>query len=329
MNTTTSAVPYALSLTVTGTSGTLTHTASTTLMVTLAPADEPERDARERAGVAVVGGLGRGVRLPGEALDRERRSVRRRWAARRARASSNTGLTNGTTYHYVVSATYTGGPVAGGASANSSQASATPQAARHSRPRVSPRRRATPRSSLSWNASSGATSYNVKRCDRVRRAVHDGGQPGATSYTDSGLTNGTTYFYVVTAVNASGESGNSAQVSATPQGVVPAPPTGRHRDAGQHPGVAELERLLGSDELQREALDRVRRAVHARSSSSQRDELHRLRAHQRHHLLLRRHRGERVRGERELRAGERHAAGGRSGCRRRDSPRRRATPRCR
>src|SRR6185369_15746855 len=37
MNTTTSAVPYALSLTITGTSGTLTHTTSTTLMVTLAP----------------------------------------------------------------------------------------------------------------------------------------------------------------------------------------------------------------------------------------------------------------------------------------------------
>src|SRR5439155_437805 len=36
MNTTTSALPYALSLTVTGVSGTLNHTASTTLLVNLA-----------------------------------------------------------------------------------------------------------------------------------------------------------------------------------------------------------------------------------------------------------------------------------------------------
>ncbi len=45
MNTTTGAVPYALSLTVTGTSGTLTHTASTTLLVTLAPPAIADRDA--------------------------------------------------------------------------------------------------------------------------------------------------------------------------------------------------------------------------------------------------------------------------------------------
>jgi len=38
-----------------------------------------------------------------------------------------------------------------------------------------------------------------------------------TSFTNLGLTNGTTSFYVVSAVNASGESASSTQVSATPQ----------------------------------------------------------------------------------------------------------------
>jgi len=52
------------------------------------------------------------------------------------------------------------------------------------------------------------------------------GSPTSTSFTDSGLTNGTTYFYVVSAVNASGASGNSSEVSATPQSTPPASPTG-------------------------------------------------------------------------------------------------------
>ncbi len=70
---------------------------------------------------------------------------------------------------------------------------------------------------LGWQASPGANSYNVKRA-----TTHNG--PYATiktgqttlSYADSGLTNGTAYFYVVSAVNAVGESANSTEVSATP-----------------------------------------------------------------------------------------------------------------
>ncbi|MBO9598336.1 MAG: glycoside hydrolase family 6 protein [Cohnella sp.] len=72
---------------------------------------------------------------------------------------------------------------------------------------------------LSWTASSGATSYTVKR------ATTSGGPyttvatgVTATSYTNTGLTNGTTYYYVVSASNSAGESANSAQASATPTG---------------------------------------------------------------------------------------------------------------
>jgi cellulose 1,4-beta-cellobiosidase len=80
--------------------------------------------------------------------------------------------------------------------------------------------------SLSWTASSGATSYNVKRSTTNGGPYTTVGSTGGTSFTNTGLTNGTAYFYVVTAANASGESGNSAQVTATPQAVAPAPPTG-------------------------------------------------------------------------------------------------------
>jgi len=75
---------------------------------------------------------------------------------------------------------------------------------------------------LAWNASSGATSYNVKR------ATTSGGPyttiavgVTALSYNDTSAINGTTYYYVVTAVNSAGESGNSNEVSATPQPSLP------------------------------------------------------------------------------------------------------------
>lgn len=77
---------------------------------------------------------------------------------------------------------------------------------------------------LSWNTSSGATVYNVKR------ATTNGGpytlvtSVASPSYTNTGLTNGTTYYFVVSAQNSGGESANSAQASATPTAGSGAPP---------------------------------------------------------------------------------------------------------
>ncbi len=73
---------------------------------------------------------------------------------------------------------------------------------------------------LNWSASSGATSYNVKRATSSGGPYTTVSSPTTNSHTDTSLTNGTTYSYVVSAVNAAGESGNSSQVSATPQGSV-------------------------------------------------------------------------------------------------------------
>lgn len=80
--------------------------------------------------------------------------------------------------------------------------------------------------SLTWSASSGATSYNVKRSTTSGGPYTTIASPASTSYLDSAVVNGTTYFYVVSAVNSNGESANSGQVSATPSApTVPAAPS--------------------------------------------------------------------------------------------------------
>lgn len=77
---------------------------------------------------------------------------------------------------------------------------------------------------LKWTAVADAAGYNIKR------ATTSGG-PYATiktghataSYTDTTAVNGTTYYYVISAVNAGGESVNSGEVKSTPA-VAPPPP---------------------------------------------------------------------------------------------------------
>ncbi|MGO9085174.1 MAG: glycoside hydrolase family 44 protein [Terriglobales bacterium] len=74
--------------------------------------------------------------------------------------------------------------------------------------------------SLTWNASTGAASYNVNRGGASGGPYTTVASPTTTSYNDTAVTNGTTYYYVVTAVNTAGESGNSNQASATPTAPV-------------------------------------------------------------------------------------------------------------
>ena len=88
---------------------------------------------------------------------------------------------------------------------------------------------------LSWTAASNATNYNVKRATASGGPYTTVATVTGTSYTDSGVLGGTTYYYVVSALNTGGESANSTQSSVTPTVNVPSPWLAR--DVGT-PGLA-------------------------------------------------------------------------------------------
>jgi len=83
--------------------------------------------------------------------------------------------------------------------------------------------------SLDWanNSESDLAGYNVYRSTTSGAGYGkiNGALVSASAFTDTGVTNGTTYYYVVTAVDTSGnQSGDSNEASATPQAA--AAPTG-------------------------------------------------------------------------------------------------------
>jgi fibronectin type 3 domain-containing protein len=78
--------------------------------------------------------------------------------------------------------------------------------------------------SLSWSASTFATSYDVKRATDINGPYDYIGTTTApeVTYDDTdGLSNATTYYYVVAATGAGGSSFDSSPVSATPFGPMP------------------------------------------------------------------------------------------------------------
>ena len=125
---------------------------------------------------------------------------------------SDTGLSANTTYYYVVSAVN-----GSGESPDSAQASATTPANPPGAPTGLTTVHGNNQATLTWTASGGATSYTVKRATGSGgpyTTVADG--LSSTTYTDTGLTNGVTYSYVVVASNVYGSSPDSAVATATP-----------------------------------------------------------------------------------------------------------------
>lgn len=135
-----------------------------------------------------------------------------------------TGLAAGSTYYFIVSASNSVGE-----SAASAQVTATTNAATVAVPTAPTGVTATggaTQVSISWTAVSGATSYNIYSATATGVTKTNGTKTvsAANPYTQTGLLAGTTYYYVVTAVNSSGEGVASAQVTAAIDAAVVTPP---------------------------------------------------------------------------------------------------------
>jgi autotransporter-associated beta strand protein len=122
----------------------------------------------------------------------------------------DTTPSNGTPYYYIVVANN-----AAGAGAGSTQAVATPVA-----PPAAPSDLAATagngNNTLTWSPVSGAANYTLARATAPGVETPLAAGLAAGPYLDTNVTNGTTYYYILTATNAGGTGPGSPEVSATP-----------------------------------------------------------------------------------------------------------------
>ena len=131
---------------------------------------------------------------------------------------AHTGLTNGQAYYYVLTAVNSNGESKPSAEASATLAPSAPGTVSA----VSGDEQVT----VDWRDTFGATSYNLywSNTPGVTKTTGTKIEDVSAPFAHTALTNGTAYYYVVTAVGAGGESADSEQVSATPQVPVPGAP---------------------------------------------------------------------------------------------------------
>jgi fibronectin type 3 domain-containing protein len=131
-----------------------------------------------------------------------------------------TSLTNGTAYYFVVTAVDSANTPAESAKSNEATATPATPAPLPPAPTGLVATAADSQVALTWNAVAGAASYNVYESTTSGGPYANIASPASASYTATGLTDGTTYYFVVTAVDSAGESAQSIQAYATPATIV-------------------------------------------------------------------------------------------------------------
>ena len=138
-----------------------------------------------------------------------------------------TGLTNGVTYYFIVTAVNTGGQSVAASGAVAGIPVLLPPGNLAAAP-------GNAKVALSWTAALGATSYNIYYSTTTGVTPANGTKisgVATTSFNHTGLTNDTTYYYIVTSVLGTQESVPTGQVTATPE-APPLAPTGLTAIAG-------------------------------------------------------------------------------------------------
>ncbi len=129
-----------------------------------------------------------------------------------------TGLTNGIAHYFVVTALN-----ANGESVESSQVIISPAHIALSTPTGVTTSPGNSQVTIGWNAVAGATSYNIYWSTSPGVTKENSTKIQALTespYKQTGLANGTTYYYIVTASNGMEESAPSAEAAAKPAATV-------------------------------------------------------------------------------------------------------------
>ncbi len=129
--------------------------------------------------------------------------------------TNNTGLSSGTTYYYRVSAYNSSGE-----GSQSSYVSAETPVVPATPSNVTATATSSSSITVSWSSVTGATGYGVYRYNGTSFVLWATTSSTSTTYTNTGLSSGTTYYYAVSAYNDGGESSQSSYVSATPAAPV-------------------------------------------------------------------------------------------------------------
>ncbi len=134
-----------------------------------------------------------------------------------ATSYNNTGLSQGTRYYYKIKATNDDGN-----SAFSSEVNAFTLPGQVTG--LSASAQSNTQINLSWNNPSGTeTGYQVHRATSSGGTYSSVGTPTGTTFNDTGLTQNSTYYYKVLAVNAAGNGAFSSIVNETTQNNASAP----------------------------------------------------------------------------------------------------------